>query len=614
MTNAILGPTGGKRRRRLLLFVPFALLAALVLAIGASAGPVSNAAGFEFDDGNLAPQAPINFDWNSFAPTTWVGTAPNRTAAKTVSGWAFTGLEDAEKTNTDSAFAGGTKQDNDCATVTGASAPNKDDLKRVYVTSKTVNGDVFLGLAWIRTTQNTTSPSAHIGFEFNQGTTPCPAGSDGLVRRTAGDMLIVYDFEGGTTDNPTISLRRWLTDPTDPDQADYFTDPVDPCDVNSNNPPCWGDAVNLTALGFAEGKVNTTGSVSDANTPGSPSTTSTLGTNEFGEAGINLTDAGVFEPDVCTGFGKTYAVSRSSGNSANAQMKDLVGPGNINIANCGRVIIHKVTDPSPDPTDTTFNYTTTGGLNPATFGLEDGGTQDYGSNVFAGSYSVTESDPGPTFTLTALTCGGPDNPLQDVSHGTTFTTSVGTRTVSFNLAANDILECTYTNTLQLGALQILKNSTKGGPVSQAGAVFSYDGSSVSDNGAGDEDPTVGEVCVSGLLPGDYNVTETSAPPGYGLPVNPGPVTATVVTGTNCTDNPPTGSAVVTFTDPPLADIQVNFRDGGSGETSATSIVCDNTGTTPDTTPATGWDDSVTHEDIRIDPSPRTVTCTIVIDP
>jgi hypothetical protein len=41
-----------------------------------------------------------------------------------------------------------------------------------------------------------------------------------------------------------------------------------------------------------------------------------------------------------------------------------------------------------------------------------------------------------------------------------------------------------------------------------------------------------------------------------------------------------------------------------------SVCCNNTGTTP----ATGWDDSVTHEDIRIDPSPRTITCTIVIDP
>jgi hypothetical protein len=52
----------------------------------------------------------------------------------------------------------------------------------------------------------------------------------------------------------------------------------------------------------------------------------------------------------------------------------------------------------------------------------------------------------------------------------------------------------------------------------------------------------------------------------------------------------------------------------TGETSATSITCNNTGTTADTTPATGWDDSVTHEGISIDPSPRTITCEIVIDP
>ena len=65
-------------------------------------------------------------------------------------------------------------------------------------------------------------------------------------------------------------------------------------------------------------------------------------------------------------------MSRISGNSSTAQMKDLVGPGDINITNCGRVIIRKVTDPSPDPTDTTFDYTTTGGLDPATFSLKNG--------------------------------------------------------------------------------------------------------------------------------------------------------------------------------------------------------------------------------------------------
>lgn len=590
------------RRRRAtaaLAAVSLALLGLVATSSPAYAGPVSTAAGFEGDDGNLAPAAPINFDWNSFAPTTWTGTAPSRTAAKTVSGWAFTGLEDAQATTSDSAFAGGTKQDNDCASVIGAKAPNKDDMKRVYVTSNTVGGDVFLGLSWIRIPQNTTSPSAHIGFEFNQGATACPAGSDGLVRRTAGDMLIVYDFEGGATDTPTITLRRWVTSGS--------------CEVGSNSPPCWGPSTNLTASGFAEAKVNTTGAVTDTNTPPTPpataSVSSSLGTNEFGEAIINLTDAGVFTPGVCTGFGKTYAVSRSSGNSATAQMKDLVGPGNISITNCGSVIIRKVTDPSPDPTDTTFDYTTTGGLDPATFDLKNGEAQDYGNEVQTGSYSVTETDPGPTFALTDLDCSA-----SDTSHGTTVNTDLATGTVSFDLKPLDTVDCTYTNTLQVGALKILKNSTKGGAVSNAGAVFSYDGSSVTDNGAGDEDPAVGVVCVSGLLPGDYDVTETSAPPGYGLPTDPGPETVTVVTGTNCSDNPPTGAAVVTFVDPPLADIQVNFRDGGSGETSATSITCENTGTTPDTTPANGWDDSVTHTDIRIDPSPRTITCEIVIDP
>jgi hypothetical protein len=129
----------------------------------------------------------------------------------------------------------------------------------------------------------------------------------------------------------------------------------------------------------------------------------------------------------------------------------------------------------------------------------------------------------------------------------------------------------------------------------------------------DESATVGELCVSGLRSGNYTVNETSPPPGYGG-ASQTDVTATVVVGTNCTDNEPSDANSATFTNPPLADIQVNFRDGGSGETSAQSITCTNAATTPDTTPASGWDDSVTHSDIPIDPSPRTVVCTIVIDP
>ena len=187
--------------------------------------------------------------------------------------------------------------------------------------------------------------------------------------------------------------------------------------------------------------------------------------------------------------------------------------------------------------------------------------------------------------------------------------------MSFDLKANDTVECTYTNTLQRGALAINKNSTKGGAVSNAGAVFSYNGTNVTDNSAGDANPAIGRVCVSGLATGNYTVNEVSPPPGYGdAPGSQDGQTVTVVSGTNCGLNPPGTGATATFTDPPLADLQVNFRDGGSGETSVTSMSCANTGTTADTDPATGWDDSVTHEDIAIDPSPRTVTCEIVIDP
>src|SRR5205823_8741193 len=71
-------------------------------------------------------------------------------------------------------------------------------------------------------------------------------------------------------------------------------------------------------------------------------------------------------------------------------------------------------------------------------------------------------------------------------------------------------------TVQCGALVIQKESTKtGNPlVSKTGAVFSITGpggfsKSVTDNGTGDDDTTVGQVCVSGLVPGSYTVNETT---------------------------------------------------------------------------------------------------------
>jgi hypothetical protein len=207
-------------------------------------------------------------------------------------------------------------------------------LKRYYVASKTdpTSGDTFLELAWVRIPQNTTSPSAHVAFEFNKGSTPCGGNSGDLVERTDGDMLIVYDFEGGSTDTPSLRLELWTTDP------------ADTCEIGSHNPPCWGPAKTLTdptqCLSnpdpCAEGKVNTGATALDTVAP----LDETLGLSEFGEAGINLTDAGVVTTIGCGGFGTTFAVSRTSGNSGTAQMKDIVGPGNL-ANDCGAMAITK---------------------------------------------------------------------------------------------------------------------------------------------------------------------------------------------------------------------------------------------------------------------------------
>jgi hypothetical protein len=569
-------------------------LAAVALAVGVSAlpalaGPVGNASGFEDDDGNLVVNS--TFDWNGFDPTTWTGAVPYQESSTTASGWQFKGLSDAQAVTSDTGFAGGVKQDLNCPTVIGSKAPNKDDLKRIYLSSKIVNGHTYLNLAWVRIPQNTTSPSAHVAFEFNKGDVSCGAGHGDLVNRVAGDMLIVYDFEGGAA-SPTLTVRRWVTSGS--------------CEIGSNSPPCWGTSTNLTLSGFAEAKVNTTATAVDTIAPSDE----TLGKSEFGEAGIDLTAANVFSAGSCESFGSVYGVSRSSGNSGTAQMKDLVGPGDFTLSNCGTVIIHKVTDPAGDTT-TDFDYTTTVTTNPATtpspFSLKDGETNQIDNVVSGSGLNVTETDPGPGYALSDIDCSASTVPSANYSTDTT------TGAVTFSIAGGETLECTFTNTKQQGALKILKQSTKSGNplVSNDGAVFSYDSASVTDNGAGDEDTDVGEVCVSGLDTGDYTVNETTPPDGYGA-ADPGEAdqVVTVVAGTDCGDNPPAAGATATFTNPPLSDIQVNFRDGGSGETSAT-VSCDNTTGTQSTTAASGWDTSDTETGIE---APTTVVCTIVIDP
>jgi hypothetical protein len=564
-----------------------------VAATTLGTGTVGTAAGFEDDDGDLIANDTPDFDWNSFAPANWdIGTAPYRQSDESVSGWTFRGIEDAQVTTSDTAFAGGTKQDDDCPTINTGKAPNKDDLKRIYLASKVVAGHTYLMLAWVRIPQNTTSASAHIGFEFNKGTDgPCAAGSDGLVKRVAGDMLIVYDFEGGSADEPVITLRRWVTS--------------GPCEVGSKSAPCWGTATNLTALGYAEAKVNTFGTVTDAIAPSPPDS---LGTNEFGEAGIDLTAAEVFTEGTCESFGTAFGVSRSSGNSGTAQMKDLVGPADFTLANCGTVIIRKVTDPSGDTT-TSFGYTTDVTTTPATttspFSLKDGESNTI-VNVNPGTgLNVTEDDPGSDYLLTDIDCSA-----SDASVG--YSTDTTTRAVTFDLTAEETLDCTFTNTLQRGAIEITKTSSKDDS-GLAGATFSITGpDSYSNSVSSGSD---GTVCVDDLAFGEYTVTETAAPDNYAID-DPSGNSVTVDNNATCSDDPYVGE-MISFSDTPLSEIEVIFRSLAGPGVTAASIVCE------DSTPAAidavsengaadpAFDDT---DETFTDLAPGTYTCTIVVDP
>jgi hypothetical protein len=624
MTQRIIGPSGSRRRNRLLLLVPFALLAALVLAIAASAGPIGTAAGFEDDDGNLIDDAAAGIDWNTFDPVSWTGTAPYRQADKVgtsgaINGWQFKGLEDAAVSGNDTAFAGGTKQDNDCATVNyGPKPPNKDDLKRVYIASKTgSNNHTYLMLSWVRIPQNTTAASAHIGFEFNKGTSGACAtstipGNDGLVKRTAGDLLVVYDFEGGATDVPTISVRKWVL--------------TGACDVSSDNAPCWGVAQNLTAAGFAEAKVfvapAANATVLDALTPPTPPATdsvdSQVADREFGEAGLDLTDAGIFPIGTCNTFGKVYAVSRSSGDSGQAQMKDLVGPGNFTLSNCGRVKIIKHT--SPADLNQNFSYTSnlagtcTTDTTPADFTLNDTGAGDTTSNtedctsVPAGNYTVTEGADPAGFSFGSLSCTASGTGSSGAQDGTIL------KQANITIAGGGLVTCTYVNNQQLGALKITKTSTKGG-AGLNGVTFSITKGGTAITGSPFTTATVGGtagvICVSNLAFGDYVVTETGAPTGYAIDDTTGH-TVTVDNNASCSDTTYVGETIG-FTDTPLTDLVITATgEAAPAGTTKSQITCldasdADIGDSPsaNTDPAT-----VTANGLE----PGTYTCTVVVDP
>ena len=541
-----------------------------------SCSPPLSGSTFAGGDGNLLTNP------TTFGTTDWQNVAGRNTGIDLPSG------------STDNAFGQGTKEDDpNVSVVTGSIPPNKSNLTRFYEASEFANSSNFLYLAWERTNN---LGSANMDFEINQKAQPdlTTTGQKTLVR-TAGDLLVTFDFTNGGG-KPTIGLLRWLTSATIPVVAGFTTNTC----FASNSFPCWGDELTLDGT-EAIGAVNNLDAVTD---PFVSNVANNIGALRFGETAIDLTKAGVFPEGTCVAFGSAFLKSRSSA-SFPAEVKDFVAPVPVNISNCGTVTIIKHTDPSGVNQDFKYDSTVTGttttdgstacptGTN--AFTLNDSATNTYNCfNVPTGSYTVVEHQAA-NFTLKSLTCDDPGsgqdstNPLQ----------------ANISVTPNLHVTCTYVNLQQLGAIKISKTSSKTGN-SLAGAKFSVTGpnsySTTVTTGSG------GTVCLDGLPFGTYTVTETAAPTGFKIDDATGH-SVTVDNNAKCSDDPYVGETT-SFTDTPLSDIQVNFRDGGSGETSAT-ITCDNTTGTGSDTAATGWDTSRTVTGVE---APTTVTCTIVIDP
>ena len=527
-----------------------ALIALVAFLLPASALANIPGSTFEGGDGNLVVDTAGNTDWTNVA---------NKTSAA-----------DLPTGQNDNSFGQGTSENDINVHVGTGSIPNsKADLGRFASAFQFIGGNLYLQLAW---TRNNLSGTTNFDFEINQAPQPdlTTVGDKTLVR-TAGDLLITYDFLGGAQ-KPTLNVRTWTGS-------------------------VWGPATLLPAT-VAESEVNRGGSVSDAPIGG--------GTNvpafAFGEANINLTAAGILPPNACEGFSSIYVKSRSS-NSFTAAMKDFIAPTPVSIRNCGTVTIIKHTNPGGLNQDFGFTSTLTGDGDPdtteAAFTLNDSGVDtETVRNVPIGSYTVTEGADPTGFQFNNVDC----------VHNTGGTSSTSGKVATVGITAGGgTVTCTYINDQQLGALKITKTSSKGTHPGLAGAVFTVTGPN--NYSASLTSGADGTVCTDGLTFGTYHITETTPPTGYVID-DTTTHDVTVGTNTNCASSPFAGTSFAA-SDTPTSKIQVRFADEGSGATSAT-ISCDNgTNGTTSTADTAGWDETTTVTGIH---APTTIHCTIVIDP
>jgi hypothetical protein len=282
-----------------------------------------------------------------------------------------------------------------------------------------------------------------------------------------------------------------------------------------------------------------------------------------------------------------------------------------------------------------FSYSTTGGLTPASFNLNDAGGATGDVNCTAdstttnpcntraykmltiGTYSVTEGAEPANFAFVSLTC---------TNNGTTDNSVVSGETANITLKASDNWVCTYVNEQQLGAIKITKtgkdknctgvgtptisNGVCAGSSTAAlsGGVFTIKDSNGNQvTGSPATTGADGTVCVGKLPFGTYSVQETGAPSGYEID-DTTVHTVTVSTNSTCGDG---HEATFSASDTPLTNLMVNSHSQTAGATNST-ITCVNSSNAGIGNSPQGPSDpaNLTANGLK----PGTYTCTVLIDP
>lgn len=558
-------------RRALVLAAVLGLLSVVVAPVLAGHGlaslPGSN---FEIDDdANLKlDHAPPSEDWGSLAH-------PNGPELRAT---------DEPTGQNDDSYKGGAKEDTECPAETTGSIPNnKSDLLtfHVYEEAGTGGHPGFLNLAWSRVSDP--SGTTLMDFEFNQSTTACDVGPN--VVRTAGDLLLEYAIDQGGS-RAEISGRFWTGTEWGPSQD---LDDGTGC----GGGPCAVGTINQSVIPAGE---------SDGLGEKQPRT--------FGEAQIDLRL--IFDEESCTSFGSAMLKSRSS-DAFTSQLKDFISPIPISLNNCAQVIIRKET--IPDGEEGTFNFSKTFPTDPATtntFSLMDDGVKDYGKTVLFGTgYEVAEdlTTLPEGFELDDIDCAVAAHP----SVGVTPSIDVVAGTVTFDLDADaDVLDCTFYNEKQTGAIEITKTRKHAadGPGNHphAGVTFTITGGDLPMGGTTVVTDANGEACLDGLVFGSYTVEE-AVPSGY--MANKTSDTVSVEATSMCGDG---NEATVSFHNTPLTDVTVSVDSQVDGGTASTIECTDADGNVSTGSTGANGDGSLTVNDLLPTDPTVTLTCEVTIDP